>query len=154
MLRSLVGSEMCIRDRSYAVELKSGASRILLEAHRRAVAAGKPTPSIVPIGLHYSDQHSFRERVSLQINRPVETPPMPLQEGAPVPDEGELDAYGEKAHDRAWCKEVTSMLQTEINRISHAQESWEDRELVWRARRMIHTIRSCLLYTSPSPRDS
>ena len=106
------------------------------------MAAGKPTPSIVPIGLHYSDQHSFRERVSLQINRPVETPPMPLQEGAPVPEEDELDAYGEKAHDRAWCKEVTSMLQTEINRISHAQESWEDRELVWRARRMIHTIRS------------
>ena len=127
---------------SYAVELKSGASRILLEAHRRSEAAGKPTPSIVPIGLHYSDQHSFRERVSLQINRPVETPPMPLQDGAPLPNEDEIGTYGDDAHDRAWCKEVTSMLQTEINRISHAQESWEDRELVWRARRMIHTIRS------------
>ena len=127
---------------SYAVELKTGASRILLEAHRRAIAAGKPAPSIVPIGLHYSDQHSFRERVSLQINRPVETPPMPMQDGAPKPTEDELLAHGEQAHDRAWCHEVTTMLQTEINRISHAQESWEDRELVWRARRMIHTIRS------------
>jgi len=127
---------------SYAVELKTGASRILLEAHRRALDAGKPAPSIVPIGLHYSDQHKFRERVSLQINRAVETPPMPKQEGAPQPSEDELTQHGDQAHDRAWCREVTSMLQTEINRISHAQESWEDRELVWRARRMIHTIRS------------
>ena len=127
---------------SYAVELKTGAARILLEAHRRAVAAGKPTPNIVPIGLHYSDQHSFRERVSMQINRPLEAPPLPQTEGAPQPSEEELVQYGEQAHDRAWCKEVTSLLQTEINRTSHAQESWEDRELVWRARRMIHTVRS------------
>jgi len=128
--------------KSYAVELKTGAARILLEAHRRAVAAGKPTPNIVPIGLHYSDQHSFRERVSMQINRPLEAPPLPQTEGAPQPSEEELVQHGEQAHDRAWCKEVTSLLQTEINRTSHAQESWEDRELVWRARRMIHTVRS------------
>ena len=127
---------------SYAVELKTGAARILLEAHRRAVAKGKPTPNIVPIGLHYSDQHSFRERVSLQINRPLEAPPLPQTNGSPQPSEEELVQHGEEAHDRAWCKEVTSLLQTEINRTSHAQESWEDRELVWRARRMIHTIRS------------
>ena len=127
---------------SYAVELKTGAARILLEAHRRAVAEGKPTPNIVPIGLHYSDQHSFRERVSLQINRPLEAPPLPQTDGSPQPSEEELVQHGEQAYDRAWCKEVTSLLQTEINRTSHAQESWEDRELVWRARRMIHTIRS------------
>jgi hypothetical protein len=127
---------------SHAVEMKTGAARILLEAHRRAVAAGKPTPNIVPIGLHYSDQHSFRERVSLQINRSFETPPMPGEEGAPQPSKEELEEHREQAHDRTWCREVTSLLQTEINRISHAQESWEDRELVWRARRMIHTVRS------------
>ena len=127
---------------SHAVELKTGAARILLEAHRRANKSGKPTPSIVPIGLHYSDQHKFRERVSMQINRAVETPPMPNREGAPKPTPEELVEHGDVAHDRAWCRQVTSMLQTEINRISHAQESWEDRELVWRARRMIHTIRS------------
>ena len=127
---------------SHAVELKTGAARILLEAHRRANESGKPAPSIVPIGLHYSDQHKFRERVSMQINRAVETPPMPNKEGAPKPTQEELVEHGDVAHDRAWCRQVTSMLQTEINRISHAQESWEDRELVWRARRMIHTIRS------------
>ena len=127
---------------SHAVEMKMGAARILLEAHRRAVAAGKPTPNIVPIGLHYSDQHSFRERVSLQINRSFETPPMPGEEGAPQPSKEELEEHSEQAHDRTWCRKVTSLLQTEINRISHAQESWEDRELVWRARRMIHTVRS------------
>ena len=127
---------------AYAVELKTGAARILLEAHRRANKGGKPAPSIVPIGLHYSDQHRFRERVSMQINRAVETPPMPNREGAPKPTQEELVEHGDVAQDRAWCRQVTSMLQTEINRISHAQESWEDRELVWRARRMIHTIRS------------
>ena len=127
---------------SHAVEIKTGAARILLEAHRRAAKAGKPAPSIVPIGLHYSDQHSFRERVSLQINRTMETPPLPREEGAPLPSEEEVEQYGEQAHDRVWCNSVTTSLQTELNRISHAQESWEDRELVWRARRMIHTIRS------------
>ena len=78
----------------------------------------------------------------MQINRAVETPPMPNREGAPKPTHEELVEHGDVAHDRAWCRQVTSMLQTEINRISHAQGSWEDRELVWRARRMIHTIRS------------
>ena len=127
---------------SHAVEMKTGAARIFLKAHRRALELGKPTPHIVPLGLHYSDQHSFRERVSLQINRPMETPPLPGEEGAPKPTEEQLQHFGEYAHDRAWCQNVTSLLQTEINRTSHAQESWEDRELVWRARRMIHTIRS------------
>ena len=93
---------------SHAVDIKTGAARILLEAHRRAAKAGKPAPSIVPIGLHYSDQHSFRERVSLQINRSMETPPLPQQEGAPLPSEEELKQHGERAHDRVWCDSVTA----------------------------------------------
>ena len=106
------------------VSLLATAREQPLEAHRRAAKAGKPAPSIVPIGLHYSDQHSFRERVSLQINRSMETPPLPQEEGAPLPSEEELKQYGEQAHDRVWCDSVTTLLQTELNRISHAQESW------------------------------
>ena len=60
--------------------------------------------------------------------------------GSPLPSEEELEQFGEQAHDRVWCNSVTASLQTELNRISH-EESWEDRELVWRAS-MIHTIRS------------
>ena len=52
------------------------------------------------------------------------------------------DKDPKQSPDRIWCNDVTDLLHVELNRISHAQETWEDRELVWRARRMIHTIRS------------
>ena len=95
----------------------------------------------MPLGLHYSDQHRFRERVSLQVNSPLPIPPLPGEQGAPQPSEEEIVEYGEQAFDRAWCSEITKLLKSEMSRCNQDQETWEDREIVWRARRMVHVYR-------------
>ena len=128
--------------KAHPVKMRTGAARILLDSIRKADEMEKPRPHLVPIGLHYSDQHQFRERVSLQVNRSLTYPPLPGEEGALQPSSEELAEHGELAHDRVWCEEMTNLLHTEIQRCNQAQETWEDRELVWRARRMIHTARS------------
>ena len=129
-------------DESHPVRLKTGAARILLHAIKKAQEEGKPQPHVVPLGLHYSDQHRFRERVSLQINQPLPIPPLPGEDDAPIPTAEDIEEFGKQAYDRAWCGMVTDILKMEIDRCNHAQESWEDRELVWRARRMIHVYRA------------
>jgi 1-acyl-sn-glycerol-3-phosphate acyltransferase len=127
---------------AHPVRLRTGAARILLHAIRKAREDGNPEPHVVPLGLHYSDQHRFRERVSLQVNQPLPIPPLPGEEGAPEPSEDDLSEYGQQAHDRAWCTSITELLKLEMNRCNQAQETWEDRELVWRARRMVHVLRA------------
>ncbi len=126
---------------SHPVRLRTGAARILLHAIRTARSAGLPEPHVVPLGLHYTDQHQFRERVSLQVNKPLPIPPLPGEEGAPVPTAEDIEKFGEQAPDRVWCGEITELLRLEMHRSNQAQETWEDRELVWRARRMIHVFR-------------
>ena len=126
----------------HPVRLRTGAARILLHAIRKARDENHPQPHVVPLGLHYSDQHRFRERVSLQVNQPLPIPPLPGEEGAPKPTSEEVEEFGEQAHDRAWCSVITEHLRMEMNRCNQAQETWEDRELVWRARRMIHVHRT------------
>ena len=71
--------------KSHPVRLRTGAARILLHALKKSRADGVAQPHIVPLGLHYSDQHRFRERVSLQVNQPLPIPPLPGEEGAPAP---------------------------------------------------------------------
>ena len=124
---------------AHPVRLRTGAARILLHAIRKARESGHAEPHVVPLGLHYSDQHRFRERVSLQGNQPLPIPPLPGEEGAPEPSDAELAEYGDQAGDRVWCTAITELLKLEMNRCNQAQETWED---------------SCLLYTSPSPRDA
>jgi 1-acyl-sn-glycerol-3-phosphate acyltransferase len=127
---------------AHPVRLRTGAARILLHAIRKARLEGLPEPHVVPLGLHYTDQHQFRERVSLQVNEPLPIPPLPGEEGAPEPSPEDVEKFAEQAPDRAWCGEITELLRLEMHRSNQAQETWEDRELVWRARRMIHVHRS------------
>lgn len=129
---------------AHPVRLRTGAARILLHAIRKANAEGQAMPNVVPLGLHYTDQHRFRERVSLQVNNPLPIPPLPGEEGSPQPTESELVEFGDQAHDRAWCGAITELLKSEMDRCNQAQETWEDRELVWRARRMVHVYRANL----------
>ena len=87
--------------------LEKSHTRILLHAIRKANAEGKARPNVVPLGLHYTDQHRFRERVSLQVNNPLPIPPLPGEDGAPAPTEAEVSEFGEQAYDRAWCSAIT-----------------------------------------------
>ena len=127
---------------SHPVRLRTGAARILLHSIRKAREEGLAQPHLIPLGLHYSDHHRFRERVSLQVNQPLPIPPLPGEDGAPAPSEEEIEEFGEQAPDRAWCGSITELLRMEMNRCNQAQETWEDRELVWRARRMVHVHRA------------
>jgi 1-acyl-sn-glycerol-3-phosphate acyltransferase len=127
---------------SHPVRLRTGAARILLHALKKSRADGVAQPHIIPLGLHYSDQHRFRERVSLQVNQPLPIPPLPGEEGAPAPSAEEIEEFADQAGDRAWCGAITELLKMEMYRCNQAQETWADRELVWRARRMIHVHRA------------
>jgi hypothetical protein len=127
---------------SHPVRLRTGAARILLHALKKSRADGVAQPHIIPLGLHYSDQHRFRERVSLQVNQPLPIPPLPGEEGAPAPSAEDIEEFADQAEDRAWCGAITELLKMEMYRCNQAQETWADRELVWRARRMIHVHRT------------
>lgn len=108
--------------------VRSGASRVMLQATRLAIEHGHPRPSLVPLGLHYTDQHRFRERAVLQAHRPLTLPPLPGEDGAPVPSDEQVAEHGaEAAADRAWIAAVNADLQTEIERVSLGVETWEDR---------------------------
>lgn len=135
----------------HPVRLRTGAARILLHAITQAKEEGFPQPHVIPLGLHYSDQHRFRERVSLQVNQPLPIPPLPGEDGAPLPTAEDVAEFGEQANERAWCGAITELLRMEMDRCNQAQETWEDRELVWRARRMIHVHRASVSMAPKGP---
>ena len=104
------------------VKIKTGPARILRRAWEIADERGLPRPVLQPIGLHYTDQHRFRERALMQIHRPMV-----------LPEPG--------ADDRAWVEEVTGIIDVELNRSSIGMDTWEDRHLMWRARSLVHQAR-------------
>ena len=57
--------------------VRSGAARILLAAVREADSAGHPRPSVIPVGLHYSETQRFRERAAVVIERTMSFPAPP-----------------------------------------------------------------------------
>ena len=98
-------------------------------------------PIIVPIGIHYTDQHRFRERATIQVNRKMTLPPLPGESGAPIPDKDLREKYPDDCEDRAWINEVTELIKIELHRSNHAEESWEDRALAWKTRAMVRAYR-------------
>ena len=104
------------------VKIKTGPARIMQRAIRIADERGLPRPTLQPVGLHYTDQHKFRERALMEIHRPIELPP-----------QGD--------DDRAWVETVTSIIDVELNRSTIGMESWEERHLTWRTRGLVHQAR-------------
>ncbi|MAT49425.1 MAG: hypothetical protein CMA27_06295, partial [Euryarchaeota archaeon] len=91
----------------HPVRVRSGTARIILQSTREARKKGINDPIIVPIGIHYTDQHKFRERATIQVNRQMMLPPLPGNEGAPVPDGDLRKNHPDDCEDRAWIDEVT-----------------------------------------------
>jgi len=125
----------------HPVRVRSGTARIILQATREAREKNLNDPIIVPIGIHYTDQHRFRERATIQVNRKMTLPPLPGENGAPVPDEELSEKYPDDCQDRAWINEVTELIKIELHRSNHAEESWEDRDLAWKTRSMVRAYR-------------
>ena len=93
-------------------EIQDNAARIALKA---AELSTENPPVIIPVGIHYSKKHLFRERVALTVERPIEI-------------EGNVET-------------LSKVISGEISRSSLSREDWKDRELIWKARSIIHAER-------------
>ena len=102
-------------------EIQDNASRIAL---RSAELCPENPPVIIPVGIHYSKKHLFRERVALTVERPIEI-------------HGDVES-------------LSRIISGEISRASLSRDDWKDRELIWKARSIIHAER---LRTNPNLSD-
>ncbi len=125
---------------------KTGPARIMLKALIKARESGEEPPSLVPVGLHYSDANRFRERALVSVHQPMRLPPLPGDEGAPVASDEAISEFGaDIAAQRAWVNSVTESLGTELQRSSQGLDTWEDRKLLWRARGLLSVHRNRML---------
>ncbi len=108
---------------------RSGAARILLAARRKAQIEGKPQPQLVPVGLHYSESQTFRERAAVIVERVMDFREIPVL----IEDEEELDRI-----DRVWVSEVTDAIETELKRASLSKTTWRERTLIWKGRSLAY----------------
>lgn len=108
---------------------RSGAARILLAARRKAQQDGKPLPQLVPIGLHYSESQTFRERAAVVVERVMQF------EAAPelIENEEEQDRL-----DREWVTSVTDSIGIELKRASLSKTTWRERTLIWKSRSLAY----------------
>ena len=93
-------------------KIEDNAAKIALRASE---IAEENKPVIIPVGIHYSKKHYFRERVALTLERPIEVT-------------GSKD-------------ELSEIISGEISRASLSREDWKDRELIWKARSIIQAER-------------
>lgn len=101
--------------------VRSGVSRLLLSAYRKADALGRPRPRLVPVGLHYSNSHRFRERAAIVLERAMALPEPPAE-----------------GNGEAWVEAVTNAIEVELGRVNHAKSTWRDRTLIWKGRSVVH----------------
>jgi len=93
-------------------EIQDNAARIALRA---VELSGDNKPVIIPVGIHYSRKHYFRERVALTVERPIEV--------------------------NGTIEELSEIISGEISRASLSRDDWKDRELIWKARSIIRAER-------------
>jgi len=125
---------------------KTGPARIMLKALIKSRESGDEPPSLVPVGLHYSNANRFRERALVSVHQPMSMPPLPSEEGAPIPSEEAIAEFGSDiAAERAWVNSVTESLGTELERSSQGLDTWEDKKLLWRARGLLSVHRNRML---------
>ncbi|MFN3596953.1 MAG: 1-acyl-sn-glycerol-3-phosphate acyltransferase [Rubricoccaceae bacterium] len=112
-------------DLPYPTELKTGAARLYLRAVQQAAEAGRPTPALVPVGLHYDDKDSFRSDVLVRFHRPLRLPPSLL--AAPL----------SPAEARAQVGRLTALIEQTLVETVHATDSWELHAIMHRARTLM-----------------
>ena len=93
-------------------EIQDNAARIALKA---CELSSQNRPVIIPVGIHYSRRRTFRERVALTVERPIEV-------------EGTVE-------------DLSAIISGEISRASLSRDDWKDRELIWEARSIIRAER-------------
>ena len=127
--RLIIFPEGTTHTESSVKRARSGAARILLAARRKAHAEGRSEPQLVPIGLHYSESHTFRERAAVIVERVMKFAPVPSL----VEDPDEQDTL-----DRKWVSDVTGSIGVELNRASLSKTTWRERTLIWKGRSLAY----------------
>ena len=131
--RLIIFPEGTTHSEASSKQARSGAARIIQAAIREAEEMGKPRPQLVPIGLHYSDTTTFRERCAVVIERPMTLPQLPE-----IIDDFEV----QDKLDREWVTSVTKSIDFELKRASLSKTSWEEREFIWRGKGVVHAERA------------
>lgn len=127
--RVLIFPEGVTHADSEVKRVRSGAARMLLAARRKAAAEGMAEPQLVPIGLHYSESQTFRERAAVVIERAMHLPPIPSF----VEHESEQEDL-----DRQWVDEVTEAIEVELRRANLSTTSWRERTMIWKGRSLAY----------------
>lgn len=125
--RVLMFPEETTHGSSTVQHVRSGVSRLLLAAYRHADAVGRPRPRLVPVGLHYSNSHRFRERAAIVLERAVTLPEPPTS-----PSEGKATS------EEDWIAAVTEAVGVELKRVNLSKTTWRDRTLIWKGRSVVH----------------
>ena len=124
-------------DDPHLARLKTGAARLYARARALAEARGRPTPVILPVGLHYDAKAVFRSDVLVEFHPPMALPP--ALDRVPGPDDAQ-------AHARA----LTDAIETELVEAVHATEDWGLHRLMNRARALLRAEGDRRLGAAPS----
>ena len=124
--RVLMFPEETTHGQATVQRVRSGPARLLLEATRLADATGQPRPRLVPVGLHYSASHRFRERAAIVLERAMTIPEYPA-----------LESSTSEEDDRAWIAKVTNAIEVDLKRANLSRTSWRERTLIWKGRGLV-----------------
>ena len=119
-------------DTPYLRELKTGAARLYYRA-RASTAPDRPTPVIVPVGLHYDHKKLFRSSVLVVFHPPLELP-------AEIDITPSLDEDPDRMRDLA--RNLTDLIDKTLRAIIFEVESWELQRLLHRARKLVRAERA------------
>ncbi len=147
--RVAAGSFSCLfpegesHDEPHPLDLKTGAARFYYRARQLSPADGN-APVILPVGLHYDAKREFRSNVLVVFHPPLSVPPeLDLD---PDPDEDE-----ELSRDR--CRQLTALIDRQLDEVVLATESWETHRLMHRTRKLVRAERACRAGANPGRVD-
>ena len=112
---------------------KTGAARIMLTALRYSQTNGLPEPTLIPVGLHYSNSNKFRERGAVILERGMNLPDIPPLHSS---------EHEQTKADQEWVLSVTQSIESELKRASLSKTTWEERRLIWLARSVAYAERA------------
>ena len=119
-------------DEPYPQELKTGAARLFYRA-RELTPDGKPSPIIIPVGLHYDKKSVFGSNALVAFHPPLQLDP----ELATPPPAGTSYEDARKKYRR-----LTSEFERVLHEVVHATESWELHHLLHRGRKLVRAERA------------
>ncbi len=119
-------------DLPHLSDIKTGAARLYYRAVELA-GSERPTPVIIPVGLHYDRKDIFRSRVLISFHEPIDMPAsMQLRPGveAGSPERREL------------CRALTDKIEEVLIEVVRVTEDWGLHHLMHRLRKLLRAERA------------